>query len=94
MQNLLVEQDKLDGEALSKMEKPFDPDSIYDIETINFNEIECEFIRTENIDVFYHIVNKLQSVPKGIIAVKTAPLYVPYSLKIVTTIADLGVYKI
>ena len=93
VQNLLVEQDKLDGEALSKMEKPFDPDSIYDIETINFNEIECEFIRTENIDVFYHIVNKLQSVPKGIIAVKTAPLYVPYSLKIVTTIADLGVYK-
>lgn len=93
VQNLLVEQDKLDGEALSKMEKPFDPDSIYDIETINFNEIECDFIRTENIDVFYHIANKLQSVPKGILAVRTAPLYVPYSLKIVTTIADLGVYK-
>ncbi len=95
VQNLLVEQDKLDGEALSKMEKPVavDPDSIYDIQSISFEEIKCEFIRTENIDVFYHIANKLQSVPKGIIAVRTDPLYVPYSLKIVTTIADLGVYK-
>lgn len=93
VQNLLVEQDKLDGEALSKMERPYDPDSIYDIETINFNEIKCDFIRTQNIDVFYHVVNKFQSVPKGILALKTDPLYVPYSLKIVTSMADLGVYK-
>lgn len=93
VQNLLVEQDKLDGEALSKMEKPFDPDSIYDIETINFSEITCDFIRTENIDVFMHIINRLQSVPKGIMAIRTAPLYVPYSLKIVTTIADLNIFK-
>lgn len=93
VQNLLVEQDKLDGEALSKMEKPFDPDSIYDIETINFNEIACDFIRTENIDVFYHVINRLQTVPKGILAIRTDPLYVPYSLKLVTTIADLNLYK-
>ncbi|HIS35371.1 TPA: hypothetical protein IAC10_01890, partial [Candidatus Scatousia excrementigallinarum] len=93
VQNLLVEQDKLDGEALSKMEKPFDPDSIYDIETINFSEITCDFIRTENIDVFFHVINRLQTVPKGIMAIRTAPLYVPYSLKLVTTIADLNLYK-
>lgn len=93
VQNLLVEQDKLDGEALSKMEKPFDPDSIYDIETINFNEIKCDFIRTQNIDVFFHILNKFQNNPKGILAIKTDPLYVPYSLKIVTSMADLGTYK-
>ena len=47
VQNMLVEQDKLDGEALSKLESPTDPDAIYDIETIHFNEIQCEFIRTE-----------------------------------------------
>ena len=93
VQNLLVEQDKLDGEALSKMEKPYDPDAIYDIETINFNEIQCDFIRTQNIDVFYHLVNKFQSVPKGIMAIRTDPLYVPYSLKVVTSMADLGIYK-
>ncbi len=93
VQNMLIEQDKLDGEALSKMEKPYDPDAIYDIETIHFNEIKCDFIRTQNIDVFYHLVNKFQAVPKGITALKTDPLYVPYSLKVLTSIADLGIYK-
>ena len=93
VQNMLVEQDKLDGAALSKMEKPFDPDEIYDIETIDFNEIQCEFIRTENIDVFYHVASKLQSVPKGILAIRTDPLYVPYSIKLLAAINDLGVYS-
>ena len=93
VQNMLVEQDKLDGEALSKLETPNDPDAIYDIETINFDEIKCDFIRTENIDVFYHVVNKLQEHPLGIIGIKTPPLYVPYSLKIINTIEELGIYK-
>ena len=93
VQNMLVEQDKLDGEALSKMETPYDPDAIYDIDTINFNEIKCDFIRTQNIDVFYHIINKIQSCPKGIIAMKSDPLYVPYSLKVLSSISELGVYK-
>lgn len=93
VQNLLVEQDKLDGAALSKMEKPYDPDSIYDMDSINFSEITCDFIRTENIDVFFHVINRIQAFPKGIIAIRTAPLYVPYSLKLLTSIADLNVYK-
>ena len=75
IQNMLVEQDKLDGAALSKLEKPIDPDEIYDIETINFSEIKCEFIRAENIDVFYHVTSKIQSVPKGILAIRTDPFY-------------------
>ena len=93
VQNMLVEQDKLDGEALSKLESPTDPDAIYDIETIHFNEIKCDFIRTENIDVFYHVVNKLSEYPYGICAIKTPPLYVPYSLKIISTIEELNIYK-
>ena len=93
VQNMLIEQDKMDGEALIRAENPYDPDAIYDIETINFNEINCDFIRTENVDVFYHVVNKLQSVPKGILAIKTAPMYVPYSLKIINEIEELGIYN-
>ncbi len=93
VQNMLVEQDKLDGAALSKMEKPNDPDDIYDIETIDFSEIQCEFIRTENIDVFYHVASKIQAVPKGIIAIRTDPLYVPYSIKLLSSINDLGIYS-
>lgn len=93
VQNMLVEQDKLDGEALSKLESPTDPDAIYDIETIHFNDIQCQFIRTENIDVFYHMVSRMSEYPYGICAIKTAPLYVPYSLKIISTIEELNIYK-
>ena len=93
VQNMLVEQDKLDGEALSKLESPTDPDAIYDIETIHFNDIQCRFIRTENIDVFYHMVNRMSEYPYGICAIKTPPLYVPYSLKIISTIEELNIYK-
>jgi len=93
VQNMLVEQDKLDGEALSRLESPIDPDAIYDIETIHFNEIQASFIRTENIDVFYHMVNRLSEHPYGICAIKTPTLYVPYSLKVISLIEEMGIYK-
>jgi len=93
VQNMLIEQDKVDGETLMKLEQPKDPDAIYDLETIHFNEISCDFIRTENVDVFYHIVNKLQSTPMGILGIKTPPLYVPYSLKIINEIEELGIFN-
>ncbi len=93
VQNMLVEQDKLDGIALNNLDKNEDPDKIYDLETINFEEINCEFIRTESLDVFYHIVNKLQSNPKSIIGIKTADIYKPYSIKVLNTIENLGLYN-
>lgn len=93
VQNMLVEQDKLDGQALNNLDSPGDPDAIYDIETINFDEINCEFMRTENIDVLFHILNKFQTVPKGILAIKTAELYKPYSLKVLNAAADTGKFN-
>ena len=93
VQNMLVEQDKLDGEALSRLESPVDPDAIYDIETIHFNEIKATFIRTENIDVFYHVANRLAEHPYGICTIKTPTLYVPYSLKVISLVEELGIYK-
>ena len=93
VQNMLIEQDKVDGLALRKMDSPYDPDAVYDIETINFSEMQADFVRTENIDVFYHIINRLQSVHKGILAIKTTELYKPYSLKIINTIEELNIYS-
>lgn len=93
VQNMLIEQDKLDGEALNNLDSPGDPDAIYDIETINFDEINAEFIRTENIDVLFHILNKFQSVPKGIVAIKTAEMYKPYTLKVLNAAAQTGQFN-
>ena len=91
VQNMLVEQDKPKG--LYGISDYSDPDDIYDIETINFSEIQCEFIRSENIDVFYHVASKLQAQPKGIVAIKTDTLYAPYSVKMLAAINDLHIYS-
>ena len=90
VQNMLIEQDKMDGEALNNLDSPKDPDAIYDIETINFEQINCDFIRTENIDVLFHIMNKFQTIPKGIVTIKTAEMYKPYTLKVLNTIGEIG----
>lgn len=93
VQNMLIEQDKLDGEALNNLDSPGDPDAIYDIDTINFDEIQCEFIRTENIDVIFHILNKFQNIPKGIVAIKTAEMYKPYTIKVLNAAAETGKFN-
>lgn len=94
VQNMLIEQDKLDGEALKSLDTTGgDPDAIYDIDTIDFEEIECEFIRTENIDVTYHIMNKFQATSKGIVAIKTPEMYKPYTLKVLNAVAETGKFN-
>lgn len=94
VQNMLIEQDKLDGDALKKLDVGgIDPDAIYDIDTINFEEINCEFIRTENIDVVFHVMNKFQSIPKGIVAIKTQEMYKPYTLKLLNGVAETGQFN-
>lgn len=93
VQNMLVEQEKLDGEALNNLDSNADPDAIYDIETINFDEINAEFSRIENADVLFHLLNKFQSVPKGIVTIKTDKLYKPYSLRILNTLSDTAKFN-
>lgn len=93
VQNMLMEQDKIDGQALSKMEAPKDPDAIYDMETIGLEDVSCEFMRIENADVLLHMVTRLQEYPKGILAIKTDEIYKPYSLKIINEIEALNIYK-
>ncbi len=92
VQNMLIEQDKLDGEALNNLSST-DSDAIYDIETINFDEINSEFMRVENVDVLFHVLNKFQTTPKGIVAIKAHEMYRPYSLKVLNTLSDTGKFN-
>lgn len=94
VQNMLIEQDKVDGEALIKMNsKIIENDAIYDIDTINFEEIRCDFIRTENIDVVDHIISKFQEIPKSIVAIKTPEMYKPYTIKLLNAAAQTGQFN-
>lgn len=87
VQNMLVEQEKLDGEALNNLDVSA-TDSIYDLDTINFDEIKCEFIRCENIDVILHVASKLQSIPNGIMGIRTAEMYKPYSISVLNAVDE------
>ena len=92
VQNMLIEQDKLEEEALNNL-KVADSDSIYDLETINFDEIKCEFIRCENVDVILHIASKLAVNPKGIIGIKTSEMYKPYSISVLNAVEESGKFS-
>src|SRR5574344_1108295 len=93
VQNILMEQENLEDEARNSFVKKNDPDAIYDIETINFDEMKCAFIRTQNVDISFHLLNAMQSHPKGIIGIRTAELYKPYSISILNTIEQTRLYK-
>lgn len=90
VQNMLIEQEKTDVNIDEIIEQ--DPDSIYDLKSFDFEEVNCDFIRTENADIFLHIINKFQSVPRGIVSIKADKMYVPYSLKMLGTLEDLGIF--
>lgn len=92
VQNMLIEQDKSGENALNNLCANA-IDEIYDIETINFEEIKCEFLRTENIDVIFHIMNILQTRPKSILAVKTLEMYRPYTLNVLNAVAQTDQYS-
>ncbi|MBO6087306.1 hypothetical protein J6P92_03050 [bacterium] len=94
VQNMLIEQDKLDGAALNKLNSmKKDDDAIYDIDTITFEEIKCDFRRIENVDVVDEIAEKLKTNPKGILSVKTPEMYKPYTLKVLNAAAESGQFN-
>ena len=69
VQTMLTEQEKITKETLDE-ENLISDDEIYDIEMINFDEINCVFYKTENVKVLDNVVEVLQDVPKGILAIK------------------------
>ena len=50
-------------------------------------------MRIENIDVLLNIVNKFQTIPRGIVAIRTAEMYKPYSLKIINAASGTGQFS-
>ena len=92
IQNALIDQEKLSKNSLQE-EQNFNEDGIYDIEMINFNEIKCLFVKTESINILDAIVQVLQQKPKGILAIKTPDIYQPYTLKILDTVDEVGIYS-
>ena len=81
VQKTLVSESKISDEKL------------YNIELIDFDEINCEFYNVKSINVLNTVVEVLQEVPKGILAIKAANMYQPYTLKILSAADETGIYR-
>ena len=91
VQTALLDQEKVTQDALNQ-EHGLSDDEIYDIEMINFEEINCAFIKTESFNVLDCVVQTLQQVPKGVLALKASPMYQPYTLKLLSAVDEMGIY--
>jgi len=92
VQSALVDQEKVTQDVLAR-ENSVTGDEIYDLDVIDFEEINCAFIKVEGMNVFDAVVSTLQEVPKGVLALKASPLYQPYTLKLLSTVDELGLYE-
>lgn len=91
VQSALIDQEKITQDVLIDEYKLSEED-IYDIDMINFEEINCTFIKTESFNVLDCIVQVLQQVPKGVFALKASAMYQPYTLKVLSAVDELGMY--
>lgn len=92
VQSALVDQEKLTQDVLAE-ENSTGEDSVYDLDVIDFEEVNCAFIKAPGMNVFDTVVNTLQEVPKGILALKASAMYQPYTLKLLSTVDEMGLYE-
>lgn len=92
VQTMLTEQEQITKETLDD-ENMISDDDLYNIEMINFDEINCAFYTTENVKVLDNVIEVLQEVPKGILAIKASNMYQPYTLKLLSAVDETGIYN-
>lgn len=92
VQTMLTEQEKLAKKTFAE-ENAEPEEDVYDVEMINFDEINCSFYKTENIKILDKIVEIIQKVPKGILAIKGSEMYQPYTLKLLSAVDETGIYN-
>ncbi len=92
VQTSLIEQEKITQETLEdEHEVPLN--ELYNANLIDFDEVNCAFYMTDNIRVLDNVVEVLNEVPKGVLAIKGADMYQPYTLKLLSTVDGLGIYQ-
>lgn len=92
VQSALVDQEKVTMDVLAK-ENSIADDEIYDLDVIDFEEINCAFMKVDGMNVFDAVIKTLQEVPKGVLAIKASPMYQPYTLKLLSAVDELGTYE-
>lgn len=88
----MLAQDKIVERTIEEVNEIAGED-LYNVELINFDEINCAFYTTENVKVLDNITEVLQEVPKGIIGIKGSNMYQPYTISVLATVSQAGLYQ-
>ena len=88
----MLAQDKIAGRTIEEVNEIAGED-LYAVELINFDEINCAFYTTENVNVLDNITDVLQDVPYGIIGIKGSNMYQPYTISVLAAVNQLGTYQ-
>ena len=88
----MLAQDKIAGRTIEEVNEIAGED-LYAVELINFDEINCAFYTTENVNVLDNITDVLQDVPYGIIGIEGSNMYQPYTISVLSTVNQLGIYQ-
>lgn len=68
-------------------------EDLYNMELISFDEVNCNFISTENIVILDKVKEVLTNTPKCITVIKGADIYQPYTIKLLSEVNNLEHYQ-
>ena len=88
----ILAQDKIAEETLNYSDE-IAGEELYAIDLIDFDEVNCAFYSTENIKILDNIKEVLQDVPKGVLGIKGSNIYQPYTISVLASVNQLGIYQ-
>lgn len=91
-ENLISQEENWNRKTAEELEAAAGED-LYNMELIDFDEVNSAFYTTESVNVLENVTRVLQDVPRGILAIKGAVMYQPYTLKMLAAIDELGIYQ-
>lgn len=88
----MLAQDKIVERTIEEVNE-IAGEELYAVDLINFDEINCAFYTTENVKVLDNITEVLRDVPKGILGIKGSNMYQPYTIGVLATVSQAGIFQ-
>ncbi len=86
-------QNAIENQENTQCYNPNINDDLYNIDLINFEEVNCKFESVENIRILEKIKENLKKNPKSITTIRGEDIYQPYTIKLLSVVNELEVYQ-
>lgn len=84
---------KLPAFAEEPEEEEKQEEDIYDIESINFEELRCNFVKTKSANLTHEVISAIKRDSKHLISIKCDNKFVPKTGKLIEAIANTKAYN-